>query len=131
MSDRDIRSAPSIFLDALRHLSALLQNELTLAKAELRENISRAGTGIAFLVIAALLALVALNVLASALVAWIAASGLSVGLSALIVGGAVLTVAGILAIAGRTRLSPDALTPDRTVANVKRDVATLKEATHA
>lgn len=131
MAQRDLRDAPVLFVETLRHLSSLLQNELSLAKAEIRENVSRAGTGIAFLVIAVVLALVALNVLASAAVAWIAAAGLSVGLSALIVGGLLLAIAAVFVVTGRNRLSAEALNPDRTVANVKRDVAAMKEATHA
>jgi hypothetical protein len=131
MARHDIRDAPGLLVDTLRHLSSLFQNEMTLAKAEIKANISRAGTGIALFAVAGILALVALNVLASALVAWIAASGLSVGLSALIVGGALLVAAGAFVLAGRSRLSADALSPDRTVANIKRDLTAVKEATHA
>ena len=131
MAQRDIREAPGLFVDTLRHLSSLVQNELQLAKAELKQNISRAGMGIVFFAIAAIVALVALNVLASALVAWIAANGLSVGLAALIVGGALLLLAVILVLVGKSRLSSEALEPSRTLHNVQRDIDSIKEATNA
>src|SRR6056297_2009540 len=119
--DKDIREAPGLLVEALRHFSKLMQDEIKLARAEISRNISRAGMGLAFIGIAAILALVGLNVLASALVAWIADSGLSVGLAALIVGGILLLVAIILALVGKSRLSADALTPSRSTANLKKD----------
>lgn len=129
--DKDIREAPGLLVEALRHFSKLMQDEVRLARAEISRNLSRAGMGLAFIGIAAILALVGLNVLASALVAWIAAEGLSVGLAALIVGGILLLVAIILALAGKSRLSADALTPSRSTDNLKKDAARIKESTHA
>ena len=77
-----------------------------------------------------LLALVALNVLASAAVAQVAAFGVSVGLAALIV-GVVLIVAAIgFALAGKSRLSADALTPDVTTESVRKDIQEIREASH-
>lgn len=131
MAERDLRDAPHLFVDAFRQFSSLIQNEVQLAKAELKANLSRAGTGVAFLAIAAIVALVALNVLASALVAAIAATGLAVGWAALIVGGGLLVLCAILVIAGKSRLSASALEPSRTIENVERDMASIKEATHA
>lgn len=131
MAQRDLRDAPGLFVETLRHFSALMQDEIQLAKSELRNNLTRAGSGVAFVAIAALIALVALNVLAGALVAWVAASGLSAGLAALIVGGALLAIATIFALVGRSRLSADTLAPDRTLENVQRDMNALREATHA
>lgn len=129
--DKDIREAPGLLVEALRHFSKLMQDEVRLARAEISRNLSRAGMGLAFIGIATILALVGLNVLASALVAWIAAEGLSVGLAALIVGGILLLVAIILALAGKSRLSADALTPSRSTDNLKKDAARIKESTHA
>ena len=131
MADRDLREAPTLLADTLRHLSSLVQNELALIRAELRQSITSAGIGVAFFVAAALMALVALNVLASALVAWVASAGLSVGLAALFVGGGLLIVAAILALLGKSRLSADALEPTRSMNNVQKDVAAVKEASHA
>lgn len=130
MDNPDIREAPHLLSKALRQFVNLMQDELTLARAELSRNLSRAGTGLVFFGIAALLALVALNVLASALVAYIAAAGLSLGAAALIVGGVFLAVAVVLALLGKQRLSADALAPSRTAQNLRRDYHKLKETTH-
>lgn len=131
MAHRDLRAAPDLFLDALRHFAALLRSEAELAKGELKEKAAYAGTGLACLVAAAILALAGLHVLAAALVAWIAAAGLSPGLAALIVGGALLAGAACLLLAGKSRLSSKALLPSRTIRNVKQDAASIKEAANA
>jgi uncharacterized membrane protein YqgA involved in biofilm formation len=104
---------------------------MALAKAEARQNASRAGVGLALIAVAAILSLTALDVLAAALVAWIATSGLDAGWAALIVGGGLLLIALGLAVYGKSRLSSDALAPDRTTRNIKTDIRTLKEATNA
>ena len=131
MTDSRLSETPKHFVDMLRHFSSLMQGELALARAELGQNLSRAGVGVVLFVVAALLALVALNVLASALVAYLATTGLSVGLAALIVGGVLLLGAAIFAFAGKARLSADALAPKRTVKNLARDVESITEAGHA
>jgi len=130
MAKHAIQDAPSLLVDSLRQFSSLIQGEMKLARAEMSRIITRAGVGIMFIAIAMLMALVSLNVLASAAVAYIAANGVSVGLAALIVGG-ILTIAAIgFALAGKSRLSADALTPDRTFENVREDINTLKEASN-
>lgn len=131
MDNPDLRNAPQLFTTTLRQLFTLIQDELKLARAEMSHNLTRAGMGLAFFGIAALLALVALNVLASALVAYIAQAGLSVGMAALIVGGGLLGLACLLALVGKQRLSSDALAPTRTARNLKQDIENIKETTHA
>lgn len=130
MSHPDPRQAPGLIVDALRNFSNLMQTELHLAKAEMANNVSRAGVGIAFFAIAGILALTALNVLAGALVAYIATTGISAGTAALIVGGLTLLIAVILVFAGKARLTADALQPTRTMSNLQRDVSAVKGATN-
>ncbi|WP_371225290.1 phage holin family protein [Roseovarius sp. 2305UL8-3] len=130
MDNPDIREAPQLLTTTLRQFFTLVQNELKLARAEMSRNLSRAGTGLVFFGVAALLALVALNVLASALVAYIAETGLSVGMAALIVGGGLLALACILALVGKQRLSADAIAPSNATRNLKRDIESIKETTH-
>ena len=126
MSNPDPRHAPYLFAETLRNFTGLMQKELLLAKTEVSHNVSRAGMGIAFFAIAGILALTALNVLASALVAYIAANGVSAGTAALIVGGVTLLAAIALVFAGKSRLSSGALEPTRTLKNIQRDVTTVK-----
>ncbi|MGR3496927.1 phage holin family protein [Citreimonas sp.] len=127
----DFRETPSLLVKVLRQFSTLMQDELALARAEMSRNAARAGAGVAMIAVAGIIALVALNVLAAALVAWIAANGFTAGVASLIVGGALLVLALIVALIGKSRLSASALSPSRTARNVERDVETVKEATHA
>lgn len=131
MQHHDMRDAPGHLVASVRHLSSLMQGELELARAELSRNASRAVTGLVFFGIAALLALVALHVLATALVAYLAATGLGVGTAALLVGGGLLLICLILAMTGKARLSAEALHPTRTARNLARDIESIKEARHA
>ncbi len=130
MAKHTIQEAPSLLVDTLRQFTSLVQGELTLARAEMSRIITRAGVGIMFIAIAMLMALVSLNVLASAAVAYIATNGLSVGLSALIVGGVLIVTAIGFALAGKSRLSADALTPERTAESVRKDFKAMKEASN-
>lgn len=130
MAKHSIQETPSLLVDTLRQFTSLVQGELKLARAEMSGIVTRAGVGLVFMAIAFLMALVSLNVLASAAVAYIAANGLSVGLSALIVGGILIAVAIGFAFAGKSRLSADALTPERTAESIRDDIAALKEASN-
>lgn len=130
MAKHPLNDAPSLFVETLRQFSALVQGEMKLARAEMSNIITRAGVGILLIAIALLMALVALNVFASAAVAYIAASGLSVGLAALIVGGVLILVALGLALAGKSHLSAEALSPERTAQSLRTDIAAIKEASN-
>lgn len=130
MSHPDPRQAPTLLVDTFRNFANLMQTELHLAKAEIANNISRAGAGIAMMVVAAILALTGLNVLAGALVAFIATMGISAGTSALIVGGTVLIIAIGLVLIGKSRLTASALEPSHTLNNLQRDAAAVKGATN-
>ena len=127
----NLKDVPTLLSTVVRQFAQLMQDEMTLAKAEVSRNLSRAAVGIALIGIAALVLLVALNVLAGALVGYIAASGISAGTAALIVAGGLIVVALVLALIGKSRLSAKALEPTRTAENVKRDIEALKGATHA
>lgn len=130
MSKHTIQEAPLLLVDTLRQFSSLVQGEVELAKAEMSRIVTRAGMGIAFLAVAFLMALVSLNVLASAAVAYIAANGLSVGTAALIVGGGLIVVAIGFALVGKSRLSAKALTPDVTAESIRDDITAIKEASN-
>lgn len=71
--DPDIKptgpSAGNLLSEALAHVSALVRNEVDLARAEIDENLKTAGVAIGLIVGAVAVALAALHVLAAALVA--------------------------------------------------------------
>lgn len=129
-SPTDLRQTPTLLVAAFRNFSTLVQDEITLAKAEARQSANRAAFGLALIAVAAILALTALDILAAAAVAAMVENGVQPGWAALIVGGASLVVAIALALHGRTRLRADALAPDRTARNIRADFETIREATN-
>ncbi|WP_187431364.1 hypothetical protein ROLI_030040 [Roseobacter fucihabitans] len=129
MSDNNInKSAGSLLSDALSNVSGLVRSEVDLARAEISENVTKAGVAIGLIAGSAIIALVALNVLAAALVAALANAGIDAGWAALIVGALLAIVAYILINKGINDLKLSSLAPTRTVKNVQRDAAAVKEA---
>ena len=116
----------SLLSDAINQLTRLVRGEVALAKAEVAQNLRSAAVGVGLLVGAAILAMVALNVLAGALVALVAI-WVGPGWAALIVGVLLLAVVAILAMRGIASLKPENLAPSRTVRNVQADAQTIKE----
>ena len=131
MATPETKSTMGLFGDALDHVTSLIRKEVELAKAETGEKVSRMAGGTVFLGIGAILMLVALNVLAAALVNWVAASGLDAGWAALIVGGGIIVLALIFLLVGRSRIKPKGLMPERTARNVRSDVDVVRGKTHA
>ena len=128
MHDQKFSDAPLHFLNIFRHFTALARDEIDLARAEITMNVSRAGAGIAMIGIAAIIALVGLNVLAMLAVDLLTTNGMPSWQSALMVGGGLLVVALVLVLLGKSRLQTQALKPKRTLDSIKRDLDQLKEA---
>lgn len=111
-------------------LSDLVRGELELARAELTEKGKRAGAGAAGFGAAGVVALFGVGALVAAAIAGLA-TVLDVWLSALIIGGVLLLVAGILALMGRSQLQrATPPVPEQARDGVKRDVDTVKERMH-
>lgn len=128
MTDGTRRSGTTAILsDVLNHVSSLIRKEVDLARAEVNENINRAGAAIGLLVAAVIFALVALNVLAAALVAAVAEMGLETGWASLIVGVAFALLAFGMMWKGLNDLKLSSLAPTRMVKNVRRDAEAVKE----
>lgn len=125
---RQLRDTGSLLGDALNHVIALLRGEMDLFRAEMDQNVRKAGTALGLIVAGVVLLLVALNVLASALVAAITELGLEPGWSALIVGVVFAVIAAILAKKGMNDLKLASLAPTRTTRNLERDSETVKKA---
>jgi ABC-type uncharacterized transport system permease subunit len=123
------KSAAGLLSDAIAHMSSLVRKEVDLARAEISENVSRAGVAVGLLAGALVLALTALNVLAAALVAGLAETDLGPGWSALIVGLVLGAIALFLALKAKNDLKLSSIAPSRTAKNVQRDAQALKEAT--
>jgi uncharacterized membrane protein YgcG len=118
---------PGAISSVVTDLADLLQKEMQLAKAELTAKIStsvRAGVWMSAALVLAVVA--ALLVVQACVLGLSAASGLALQWSSLIV-AAVLAVLASAAIAKGRADAPDQLTPDRTIHQVKQDIAAAKE----
>ena len=116
-----------LFTDAINQFSKLVHNEVALARAEIASKVSAAAIGIAMLGAAACLLIAAKVVLLLALAAWLSELGLSDSLSNLAAGVVAVLLSAGLGYFGIKRLNPKNLTPQRTIEQVQRDVAAVKE----
>lgn len=119
------RSLGQLVASATSELSALVHDEIALAKAELRQDAKRAGTGGGAIAAAGVLALFALPVLSFAAAYGIHNLGLGLAWSFLIVGGAYLLLAallGLIAVAKFKKVKP----PEKSIASAKETAAVLQ-----
>jgi uncharacterized membrane protein len=121
------RSAGELVKQLPEQVSLLVREELKLAQLEMTRKGKQAGAGIGLFGSAALIALYGLGCLIACAV--IALSGAVVAwLAVLIVGVALLAVAGIAALVGKSRLSKAAPpVPTEAAESVKTDVEVIKE----
>lgn len=111
--------------------TTLLSQEIELARAEIGQQVSRAGKGAGLFGAAAVLGLAGLGALTACAIIALALV-MDAWLAALIVGAALLVVAGLLALAGRSRIkevSPPV--PDRAIAGMKKDIEAVQEGVQA
>ncbi len=121
------KSTGTLISEALSRVSGLVRKEFDLARAEIDQNLGKAGVALGLIAAGAIIALTALNVLAAALVSALTQAGLDAGWSAVIVGAGFAIVAFVLMNKGLGDLKLSSLAPTRTAANVQRDARTLKE----
>lgn len=120
-------SPVSLVMAILNHVGELVRKEVDLARAEINENIARAGFAIALIVVAIVLALTALDVLAAALVVALSEFGLGAGWSALIVGGVIALVAALLVMKALSDLRKVSLAPRRAIKSVTNSAKAVRE----
>jgi hypothetical protein len=125
-SSADEKSTAELAGDLARQMTALIHDEIQLAKAEMTEKGKRAGLGAGMFGGAGLLGVFALGCLTACAVAALALV-VSVWLAALLVGLAYLLVAGVIALTARQEL--DRATPPiptEALESAKEDVQWLK-----
>jgi hypothetical protein len=123
-------TAPGVFSavgDTIARATDLIQIEFRLAKAELAEKAAKAGAGLSLIVVGAVLATAALFLFLQALVLGLVRLGLSPLAATVIVAVVTMGIGIAFAVTGRKQLSADALVPDRTLNDIKRDSAMVKE----
>ncbi|MFG2285019.1 phage holin family protein [Streptomyces sp. NPDC048595] len=121
------RSLGQLVASATAEMSALVHDEIALAKAELRQDAKRAGIGSAAFVVAGALALFALPVLSFAAAYGIHNLGLGLAWSFLIVGGAFLVLAGLLALIAIAKIKK-IKKPEKSINSARETAAVLQKA---
>jgi uncharacterized membrane protein YqjE len=124
-STTDHRSTAELVKLAAEQVSTLVRDELKLAQVELAQKGKRAGRGVGMFGGAGLVALYGVGALIAAAIIALAAV-VPAWLSALLIGVALLAVAGILALLGKSQVSKAGPpVPQDAVASVRADIDTI------
>jgi predicted lipid-binding transport protein (Tim44 family) len=126
--DRELQDRPvgQLLRELSEQTTRLVRQELELAKAEVAEKGKRAGIGGGLFGGAGVAGLLALGALTACIIAALS-TAMGVWLAALIVSVVYAVIAGVLALAGRSRIkqaTPPA--PEQTIETVKEDVQWAK-----
>lgn len=120
----DGRSLGQLVASATTELSALVHDEIALAKAEMRQDVKRGAIGSGAMIVAAVLVLFSLPVLSFAAAYGLHNLGLGLAWSFLIVGGAFIVLALLLGLVAKVvlkRIEP----PKRSIASAKESASVL------
>jgi hypothetical protein len=120
-------SLGELFGDLTRDMSALVRQEVQLAKTEMTQKASKAGKDIASMAVGGAIAYAGFLVLLAALVIVLGTVGVPWWLSALLVGLVVVGVGALLIMRGRDALKQADLTPRQTIETIKEDAEWAKE----
>ncbi|MER7464000.1 phage holin family protein [Streptomyces sp. NPDC097981] len=118
------RTLGQLVASATAEMSALVHDEIALAKAEIRQDVRRAAIGGTAISIAGVFALFSLPVLSFAAAYGIHNLGLGLAWSFLIVGVAFLLLAGLLALIAVSKFKK-VKPPEMTIASVKQTAAVV------
>jgi hypothetical protein len=130
MPRADGRPLSGLFSDLWRETTALVQDEIELARADMTEKVSQAATGAQTLLIGGAVLFAGLIVLLFAAVGGLALAfppDIAQWLSPLIVGGVVAVIGGIAVASGRSKMKARNLKPERTIESLRRDRHMAKE----
>ncbi|MER5639352.1 phage holin family protein [Kitasatospora sp. NPDC002227] len=121
------RSVGQLFAAATSDLSALVHDEIALAKAEIRADVVRGVSGGVSVIVAGVVALAAIPMLSFAAAYGLQALGLTLGWSFLIVAGAYLALAALLGLLAY-RSFKKIEKPHRTIEGAQATAEVLKNA---
>jgi hypothetical protein len=123
----DKRTIVNLFADVIGDTVHLFQTEIRLIRAEINEKIARLANGGTLIGAGALAAVAAVFLLLQDIVRWLAVAGLPDQWGYLLVGIVVAAIATALLMGGVNRIKSTNLVPDRTLDQLKADLATVKE----
>jgi cytochrome c biogenesis protein CcdA len=108
--------------------AALVRDEIALAKQEMSEKITSFKSGVIVLAIGAVVGLLAILTLLAAAVIGLG-NIIGPGYSALLIGGVLAIIAGIISVVGMGRIKQTSLKPEQTIETLEEDKEWLKEMT--
>lgn len=111
--------------DASRDVSSLIRQEIALLKSELRVSVKAGGLGIAMFAVAAFLGLLAIIMLSVAIAFFLHMTGLDLAWCFLIVFGAYVLLAGLLALVGIRKVK-QVRAPERSIHQAQETKSVLK-----
>lgn len=114
---------------ALEDVSALVRDEIALAKQEVTGDLKRGGVSVAMFVVAAVFAVFGLIFLLHTIALGLFALGVWLWLSYLIVTLVLFIAAGIVALIGKKKLAKVDPKPERAIATTRDTIDSLKRAT--
>jgi drug/metabolite transporter (DMT)-like permease len=122
----DNRSVGDLLRDLANDVARLVREEMSLARSEASDKMHRSMTALMSIVGGSLLGLAALVVLLDALRLGLS-NHMPDWLAAIIVGGVVAVIGGVLVIAGQKALSASRLAPQRTTESLRKDLNLVRE----
>lgn len=126
-NDTSKRTLGQLVADATQDVSSIIRNEIQLAKAEVKTDVTKAGKGIGMFVGAGVMGFLGLIFLLHFIARGIAVF-LNVWAGYLIVALLLFLVAGILAMIGKKSVSNVNVKPERTIRNAQETVQAFKPA---
>ena len=108
--------------------AALVRDEIALAKQEMSEKVTTFRSGVVTVAVGAVIGFLAVMTLTAAAVIGLAHL-MDSGYAALIVGGVLAIIGGIIAFNGINRLKQTSLKPEQTIETLEEDKEWLKELT--
>jgi hypothetical protein len=116
----------SLLGELLKDLQDLVRGEIALAKAEIKEDVSTAGKGVAALATAAFFGLTGFIFLMLG-ATYLLNIWMRMWIAAAIVGLVLVAIAAVLGMSGKSKLSAASLKPDQTIDSLKEDQRWAKE----
>lgn len=127
MTVRDTRSLATLMSHVASDIAYLVQTEIRLAKVEISEKFAAVAAGAAFIGAGAAFLMAALVVVMFAIASWLEYAGLSTQWSLTIVGILGLAIGGVVAFTAINRMKAMQLAPERTIDQMKEDIAVARE----
>jgi protein-S-isoprenylcysteine O-methyltransferase Ste14 len=130
--EKSDKSLAALFSDLTRDTVELIRQEIALARTELSQKVSTAQGALSSMAVGAAVILAGLFLLLQAIVqglAMVLPPDMAPWLAPLLVGVVVAGIGWAMLSAGRSKLDPDNLVPQRTMHSLRRDKTVVQEKT--